>query len=49
MQITGGLIKKKKKERIVASKYTALPYPNEQLEVSRLLSFKINQRMWARE
>lgn len=28
MQITGGLIK-----RIVASKYTELPYPNEQLEV----------------
>lgn len=45
MQITGGLIKK----RIVASKYTVLLYPNEQLEVSRLLSFKINQRMWTRE
>lgn len=44
MQITGGLIK-----RIVTSKYTVLPYPNEQLEVSRILSFKINQKMWAKE
>jgi hypothetical protein len=44
MQITGGLIK-----RIVTCKYTVLPYPNEQLEVSWLLSLKINPRMRARE